>query len=141
MNAEERIRSMYAAINERDVDRAIAHIDESCIYQDLNFPKPFEGKAAVREMFADTLSRVPSDFAFVIDDLAGDDLGAGLTWHVELSGVKFPNTRGASFYRLSPDSNLIAFGRDVVESPVKPGKIAFAIVKVVTPLARWWLKP
>ena len=132
---------MYAAINQRDVEGAIAHIDQNCLYQDLNFPKPFEGKAAIQEMFQDTLSRVPNDFKFAIDDIAGDDLAAGLTWHVELSGIAFPNTRGASFYRLSSDSNLIAFGRDVVESPIKPGKVAFAIIKAVTPLARWWLQP
>lgn len=132
---------MYAAINRRDVEGAIAQVDEGCVYQDLNFPKPFEGRATVREMFEDTLSRVPDDFEFVIDDIAGDSLAAGLTWHVELSGITFPNTRGASFYRLSPDSNLIVFGRDVVESPIKPGKVAFVIIKAVTPLARWWLKP
>lgn len=132
---------MYAAINRRDVKAAIACVDLDCVYQDLNFPKPFEGRAAIAQMFEDTLSRVPDDFEFVIDDMAGDDLAAGLTWHVELGGVPFPNTRGASFYRLSPASGLIVFVRDVVESPVKPGKIAFAIIKVVTPLARWWLKP
>lgn len=141
MNASERVRAMYAAINQRDVESAIAHIDENCVYQDLNFPKPFEGKAAVKEMFEDTLYQVPQDFKFVIDEIAGDDLAAGLTWHVELGGVPFPNTRGASFYRLSSESNLITFGRDVVESPLKPGKMAFVLIKAVTPLARRWLKP
>jgi len=141
MNASEQIRTMYAAINRRDVKSAVACIDQNCVYQDLNFPKPFEGRAAIAQMFEDTLSQVPNDFEFVIDDIAGDDLAAGLTWHVALGGVPFPNTRGASFYRLSTDSGLIVFARDVVESPVKPGKIAFAIIKLVTPLARRWLKP
>lgn len=141
MDAIARVKAMYATINQRDVESAIAHIDPNCVYQDLNFPKPFEGKAAIKEMFEDTLSRVPDDFEFVIDDIAGDELAAGLTWHVELGGIHFPNTRGASFYRLSPQSELIVFGRDVVESPIKPGKMAFAIIKVVIPLAKWWLKP
>lgn len=141
MNASEQVKTMYAAINRRDVESAIACVDQDCIYQDLNFSKPFEGRRAIAKMFADTLGRVPDDFEFVIDDIAGDDLAAGLTWHVELGGISFPNTRGASFYRLSPASGLIVFGRDVVESPIKPGKVAFAIIKVVTPLARWWLKP
>ena len=140
MDASEQVRTMYAAINQRDVKSAVSCVDQDCVYQDLNFPKPFEGRAAIAKMFEDTLGRVPDDFKFVIDDITGDDLAAGLTWHVELGGVPFPNTRGASFYRLSPASGLIMFGRDVVESPVKPGKIAFAIIKVVTPLARWWLK-
>ena len=141
MNAVEQVRKMYAAINQRDVKSAVACIDPNCTYQDLNFSKPFEGRAAIAQMFEDTLSQVPDDFKFVIDDIAGDNLAAGLTWHVELGGTPFPNTRGASFYRLSPASGLIVFGRDVVESPIKPGKAAFAIIKLVTPLARWWLKP
>ena len=141
MSAEEKVRAMYAAINRRDVEGAIAQIDENCLYQDLNFAKPFEGKAAIQSMFEDTLSRIPPDFEFIIDEIAGDDLAAGLIWHVELGGMPFPNTRGSSFYRLSSESGLIVFGRDVVESPIKPGKAAFAIIKVVTPLARWWLKP
>ena len=140
MSAEENVRAMYAAINRRDVEGAIAQIDENCVYQDLNFSKPFEGKAAIREMFEDTLSRIPPDFEFIIDDIAGDKRATGLTWHVELGGVPFPNTRGASFYRLAPESDLIVFGRDVVESPIKPGKTAFALIKIVTPLARRWLK-
>ena len=140
MGAKETVESMYAAINARDIEGAIACIDSDCVYQDLNFSRPFEGKAAVREMFEDTLGRVPEDFEFAIDAIAGDDLAVGLMWHVELGGVPFPNTRGASFYKVSPVSGLIMFGRDVVESPIKPGKVAFAIIKVVTPLARRWLK-
>lgn len=131
---------MYAAINRRDLDAAMTYIDERCLYQDLNFPQAFTGKAGVRSLFEESISRVPSDFIFVIDDIAGDDYAVGITWHVELGGVPFPNTRGASFYRVSAESGLLVFGRDVVESPVKLGKVAFTIIRAVTPLARRFLK-
>ncbi len=138
--ASQLIQAMYEAINRRDLDAAMTYVDENCVYQDLNFPKAFTGKKGVRSLFEDSINRVPDDFVFVIDDIAGDNEAVGITWHVELGGVPFPNTRGASFYRLSADSGLLVFGRDVVESPVKLGKVAFTIIRAVTPLARRFLK-
>ena len=138
--ASQLIKAMYAAINRRDLDAAMTYIDERCVYEDLNFPKTFTGKAGVRSLFEDSINRVPNDFIFVIDDIAGDDYAVGIRWHVELDGITFPNTRGASFYRISTDSELLIFGRDVVEPPVKLGKAAFVIIRAVTPLARRFLK-
>ncbi len=142
MSANEKITALYAAINQRDLDAAMTYVDENCVYQDLNFPSAFSGKAAVRKLFEDSISSVPDDFKFVIDEITtGGELSVGITWHVELGGAVFPNTRGASFYKMSPESGLLIYGRDVVESPVKLGKVAFAIIKAVTPLARKFLKP
>ncbi|NEP15596.1 MAG: nuclear transport factor 2 family protein [Leptolyngbya sp. SIO4C1] len=137
MSASEVVRAMYAAINRRDVEGAIAFIDENCVYQDFNFPQPFEGKAAVRSLFEESCNNVPPTLTFVIDDItAGDPLAVGMTWHVELDGIAFPNGRGASFYRLSERSGKVIFARDIVEPPVKPGKVAFAIIRLVSPLVR-----
>ena len=136
------IQAMYTAINHRDLAGAMALVDEHCIYEDLNFRRTFTGKAAVKTLFEDALSSVPKDFCFIIDDITtGDDHAVGLIWHVELNGVPFPNTRGSSFYRISPTSGKLIFARDSVESPIKPGKVAFALIRAVTPLARWLLKP
>lgn len=140
--ANEKITALYAAINRRDLDGAMAYVDDNCVYQDLNFPRAFSGKAAVRKLFEESIASVPNDFKFVIDEITtGDELSVGMTWHVELDGVVFPNTRGASFYKMSSESGLLIYGRDVVESPVKLGKVAFAIIRAVTPLARKFLKP
>lgn len=141
MTASQLIQAMYAAINRRDLAAAIAYVDDNCVYQDLNFSQAFTGKAAVKKLFEDAMNSVPEDFQFIIDDITtGDEYAVGLTWHVELDGIVFPNTRGASFYRLSPTSKLLIYGRDLVESPLKPGKVAFAIIRAVTPLARRLLK-
>ncbi|MEO1591301.1 MAG: nuclear transport factor 2 family protein [Cyanobacteria bacterium J06632_22] len=140
MSARQVVQDFYGAINRRDVAGAIAHIDEHCIYQDFNFPRPFEGKAAVHQLFAETCRSAPPDLLFVIDEFsAGEGLTVGLTWHVELDGIPFPNGRGVSFYRLSPDSGKIVFARDIVEPPVKPGKIAFGLIRLVAPLVRRFL--
>ena len=116
-------------------------IDDNCTYEDLNFRRTFRGKSAVQSLFEESLNSVPADFCFVIDNIAGDAQAVGLTWHVELAGVTFPNTRGASFYRFSAETGKLVYGRDSVESPIKPGKVAFVIIRAVAPLARRLLKP
>ena len=116
----------------------MALIDEQCRYEDLNFANTFIGRAAVQGLFTESCQAVPEDFQFVIDDIVGDDLAVGITWHVELNGITFPNGRGVSFYRFSPDGKLM-YARDCVEPAIKPGKTAFAIIRLVTPIVRYWL--
>jgi len=57
----------------------------------------------------------------------------------QLDGVLFPNTRGASFYRVN-DRGKLVYARDIVESPVKLGSIAFFLLRLLTPLVRLTLK-
>ena len=136
--AATQIQTIYTAINRRNIPQAVALIDEQCCYEDLNFSNTFVGKVAVQELFAESCQAVPEDFQFVIDDMVGDELAVGITWHVELNGITFPNGRGVSFYRFSPDGKLV-YARDCVEPAIKPGKAAFVIIRLVTPLVRYWL--
>ena len=137
--AEAVVRQMYAHINAGEVDAATALLSEDVIYEDLNFPETFQGKRAVSELFAESVNSCPKGVVFIIDDCVGDKNGVGLTWHVELDGKFFPNTRGASLYRINEDGQL-CYARDVVESPTKLGSAAFGIMKVVTPILRQVLK-
>ena len=136
--AANQVQALYSAINHRDVAKAVALIDKQCCYEDLNFSATFMGQASVEGLFAESCQSIPNDLKFVIDDIAGDQLAAGVTWHIELNGIAFPNGRGVSFYRFSPSGKLI-FARDCVEPVLKPGKSAFAIIRLVTPLLRYWL--
>ncbi|MEM7065017.1 MAG: nuclear transport factor 2 family protein [Cyanobacteria bacterium P01_B01_bin.77] len=137
--ATDKVQSIYAAINQRDVSQAVMWIDEACCYEDLNFSATFMGRAAVQELFTESCQAVPADLTFVIDDITGDDLAVGVTWHVEINEMAFPNGRGVSFYRFSPESGKLIFARDCVEPALKPGKAAFTIIRWVTPLVRYWL--
>ncbi|MDJ0737504.1 MAG: nuclear transport factor 2 family protein [Nostocaceae cyanobacterium] len=135
------IKSMYEAINRRDITAAMEFIDDNCVYQDLNFPQPFQGKQAVQQLLEESCQGIPDDLLFVIDDLTiGDDFAVGVLWHVELDGIPFPNGRGVSFYRLSQTTGKLVFARDIVEPPIKPGKGAFFIIRLVTPLVRRFLQ-
>lgn len=135
------IESLYQAINRRDISAALDCIDDECIYEDLNFPQPFRGKAAVQQLFEESFQGVPDDLLFVIDEITSTDpTSTGVLWHIELDGIPFPNGRGVSFYRLSETTGKLIFARDLVEPPIKPGKFAFWIIRLVTPLVRRLLK-
>lgn len=138
--AADKIQSIYTAINQRDVSEAIRWIDEACCYEDLNFSAAFMGRAAVQDLFTESCRTIPADLKFVIDDITGDDLAVGVTWHVEIDQMAFPNGCGVSFYRFSPESGKLIFARDCVEPALKPSKAAFMIIRWVTPLVRYWLK-
>ena len=132
---------IYGHINRRDVDAAMELVDEAVVYEDLNFPEPFAGAAGVRQLFEESCAGIPDDLLFVVDDITeGDDLKCGVCWHVELGGVPFPNGRGASFYRLDPQSRKLVYARDLVEPPFKPGAAAFVIIRAVAPLVATLLK-
>ena len=136
------VQSMYAAINRRDVEGAIAYVDDDCLYEDLNFPTPFQGKAAVKHLFTESCNSIPDDLLFIIDDITtGDAQSVGILWHVELGGIPFPNGRGASFCKISNTTGKLIFARDLVEPPFKPGHISFFIIRLVTPLIRQFMKP
>jgi len=138
--ADNTIRSIYEAIDRRDVDGAMAFIDDECLYEDLNFPTPFQGKAAVRKLFTKSCENIPKDLLFVIDDLTSTDpLAVGVVWHVELDGIPIPNGRGVSFYRFSQTTGKLIYARDIVEPPIKPGNVSFIIIRLISPLVRRFL--
>ena len=140
-SAHQLIESIYEAINHRDINTAMNWIDDQCIYEDLNFSQPFRGKEAVRQLLEESCQGIPDELQFVIDDLTtGDRLAVGVLWHVELDGIPFPNGRGVSFYRFSEVTGKLILARDLVEPPLKPGKAAFFIIRLVSPLVRRLLK-
>ena len=141
VSAEATVRGMYDAINRRDVEAALAFVDDDILYEDFNFPRPFRGKAAVRKLFEESCEGIPDDMLFIVDECTdGGGIGVGMTWYVELEGEPFPNARGASFYRVDPVSGKLVYARDVVEPPAKLGDVSFSIIRAVAPLVKKQLR-
>lgn len=46
--------------------------------------------------------------------------------HVEVDGNEFPFSRGASFYELNSEGQIV-YGRDLVEPALKPGSSALLV--------------
>jgi hypothetical protein len=61
-------------------------------------------------------------------------------YDAELEGEPFPNARGASFYRINPESGKLVYARDCVESPLKLGDVSFSIIRAVAPLVKQQLR-
>lgn len=133
--SETTVRSFYEAVNAKQLEEALSYVSDDCRYEDLNFPTPFCGKEEVRELLAESIASLPSDFAFVIDDVAPGPSSCGVTWHVELGDIPFPFGRGVSFVRLSPEGKL-QFVRDIPEPSTKPGAIALRLITVLSSLLR-----
>jgi hypothetical protein len=59
-------RAFYAAVNARDLDAALACVDDDMLYEDMIYAAPFEGKSAVAAHLRNVFAALPSDFAFVV---------------------------------------------------------------------------
>ncbi|MGK7884947.1 MAG: nuclear transport factor 2 family protein [Crocosphaera sp.] len=139
--AKDVIEYIYQAINNRDIEQAMQWVDDDCLYEDMNFLQPFQGKNEVKRLFQESCDNVPNDLKFIIDEITTEDpLKVGILWHVELDNIPLPNGRGVSFYRISETTGKLIFARDIVEPPLKPGKLSFLIIRLVTPLIRIFLK-
>ena len=120
---------------------ALEFVDDDILYEDFNFPNPWKGKAAVKKLFEESCDGIPDDMLFIIDECTdGGGMSVGMTWYVELEGEPFPNARGASFYRINPESGKLVYARDVVEPPFKLGDVSFSIIRAVAPLVKQQLR-
>jgi hypothetical protein len=60
------VRAFYAAVNARQLDAAMAYIEDECVYEDMIYSAPFVGKDAVAAHFASVCRILPADASFVV---------------------------------------------------------------------------
>jgi ketosteroid isomerase-like protein len=141
VSAKDVVTTYYEAYNEKDIDRVLSLFSDDIIYEDLIYQEPFRGKGEVATYFGKIGELVPKDIKFVVDDITGESDRCGVMWHVEIESdqdglVELPFSRGASFYRIDPETRKIVFARDLVEPSLKPGSMALQGITVVAPLIR-----
>ncbi|GAQ86246.1 hypothetical protein KFL_002780100 [Klebsormidium nitens] len=116
----------------------MSFISEDCRYEDMIYTKPFVGRQAIRAFFEEQTSFFKDGLDFVIDEISGGSSDScGLTWHVEFQGKVFPNSRGCSYYRCAVGADgkqQIVYGRDMVESALKPGSASLVLLRFVAAL-------
>ncbi|KXZ47377.1 hypothetical protein GPECTOR_36g98 [Gonium pectorale] len=127
----------YQAYNAGDLEAISSLLAPDVSYHDMIYEEPFEGREEVLKYLRKVRRTVPPDLQFVIEDVTdGDPRAVGITWHVECGdGVAFPFSRGASFYTLNEQGQILR-ARDLVESAVKPGGSALKLLGALTPLIR-----
>ncbi|PXF49256.1 hypothetical protein BWQ96_00830 [Gracilariopsis chorda] len=123
--AEEVVRSFWELAGSGKIASTLPCFTKDVVYYDVLYTQPFRGKKSLEDHFKTMESVLPSDFVFVLDDVAADTLKVGTRWHVEnQSGKTIPFTRGASMYTLVEEEGhlLISEAWDFPETPLKlPG--------------------
>lgn len=137
VRASDVMLQFYKAYNEGDMETLGSLVDEQCSYHDMIIEDPFVGRAAVVAFMKEVRDTIPKDLKFVVDDITdGDDSKVGIVWHLAFEdGQEFPFSRGCSFYRVSPQGQ-VTWGRDMVESALKPGPGAIKALALLAPLIR-----
>ncbi|KXZ48621.1 hypothetical protein GPECTOR_26g524 [Gonium pectorale] len=124
-NAPAAARSLFAALNRRDVSAVLGLLAEDVVYENLGSAVSLRGRTDVGRFYLEALAGLPEEAVFVLEGAGGDAaaesdgggmpmLQAGVAWHLELNGVPVPLSRGVGVYRADPRTGRLA---RVVDSP------------------------
>ncbi|XP_073051133.1 uncharacterized protein [Primulina eburnea] len=96
------------------------------------------------------ISCMGQNMQFNIDHICeGNDSTAAVSWHLDWDNIQVPLTRGCSYYSLSADGDKLVIKkvRVFIEPPIKLGRVALTMFKIVTSLfdafpaaTEWFLK-
>ena len=140
VSAETTVRGMYDAINRRDVEAALAFVDDDILYEDFILSAVPARKAAVRKLFEESCDGIPDDMLFIVDECTdGGGIGVGMTWYVELEGEPFPSARRVVLAR-RPGFRETRVRARRRRAPAKLGDVSFSIIRAVAPLVKKQLR-
>ncbi|XP_039114893.1 uncharacterized protein LOC120250172 [Dioscorea cayenensis subsp. rotundata] len=122
-------------ITEEELDKLIS---VNCIFDDLAFQNPFKGNKEIFKYLKDLKKAMGKQIVFKIDQVyeGRDEAVGGVLWHLEWNDLVIPFTKGCSlFHGTKHDETediLIDQVRIFEESPLKPGKVAVELLKLVS---------
>ncbi|CAI9094136.1 OLC1v1029825C1 [Oldenlandia corymbosa var. corymbosa] len=134
-SASEAITQFYDGINEKNLKKLDKLLSDNCFCEDFSFIKPFQGKQELMKFLEQLIASMGQNMEFKVDHICeGDDLTAAVKWHLEWKKKQVPFTRGCSYYELSRDRERLLIERIqvVIESPIKPGALSLALLKMIT---------
>ncbi|KAK9716619.1 hypothetical protein RND81_06G245900 [Saponaria officinalis] len=144
------VKRFYACINKKDLTQLEDLISSDCFLEDSVFPHSFQGKKEVVGFISQLVESMGKNVHFQIGTVCeGDELVASLDWHLEWKEDQIPFSRGCSIFQCSieDDKLVIRKAKIITEPPVKPGKLALGLLKILTSLfdefpqaAKWFLK-
>ncbi|XP_059642899.1 uncharacterized protein LOC132284788 isoform X1 [Cornus florida] len=132
-SSSDTIKQFYTCINEKNLKQLSKFFSDDCVLEDSSFPQPFQGKKEVMQFFKQLIACMGQNLEFNIGHVwEGDDLTAGVTWHLEWKKKQLPFTRGCSFYECAKGEArlVIKKAHSVTESPIKPGRLVLVILRV-----------
>ncbi|GLC42560.1 hypothetical protein PLESTB_001114000 [Pleodorina starrii] len=151
-NAQSAARSLFAALNQRDVSAVLSLLADDVQYENLGSSTVLRGRAAVGRFYLEALAALPEDAVFVLEGPGGpstdpwvDDeaagaggpiLQAGMAWRVELDGRVVPLSRGVGVYWADPRTGRLARIWDNPEHTVKQATPSLTSAAWDSPLLR-----
>ncbi|KAK1436261.1 hypothetical protein QVD17_02040 [Tagetes erecta] len=134
------VKQFYKCLNEKNVKQIENYLSDDCLFEDYSFPTPFTGKKEVIRFLKQLTAGMGENVEFQVSHIyeSGDDLVAGVNWHLEWKNKQVPFTRGCSLYRLTREGERLTIryrnAQVFVESPIKPGDLFLVLLKIVTSL-------
>ncbi|KAL2902584.1 hypothetical protein RDABS01_027666 [Bienertia sinuspersici] len=150
LSLSEVIKNFYRCINTEDKKGLEDLISSNCCVQDMTFPYIIQGKKEVMSLFIQLSESMGESVQFKLGTICeGDDLTASVMWHLEWKNDRVPFSRGCSVFQCSIEGDKLEIRniQIITESPIKPGALAMALLKMVRSAfdefpkaADWFLK-
>ncbi|GMY29394.1 Nuclear transport factor 2 family protein, putative, partial [Fagus crenata] len=97
------IHDFYSAINAKDTEELQDKVDpllsQDCVYQDLFFYIPFQGKQDVKNFLCNVMEAMgPNIRTVVVSVREGENYTATVMWHLEWNHKEIPFAGGCHFF-------------------------------------------
>ncbi|KAK6947825.1 hypothetical protein RJ641_001298 [Dillenia turbinata] len=135
VSAAEAIKTFYTCINEKNLEQLGILISDYCHFDDSSFHSPFYGKKKVMHFLEQLIACMGPNLKFKLQHICeGEELTAGVDWHLEWKEYQIPFTRGSSFYECSMTGERIVIKKAqvITESPIKTGGLVLTLLKTVS---------
>lgn len=144
------VKKFYRCINAEDRKGLEDIISSDCHLEDSAFPYIINGKKEVISLLIQLAESMGENVHFKLGTVCeGDELTASVNWHLEWKEDPIPFSKGCSIFQCSNEGDTLVIRKVqiITESPVKPGILAMALLKIVRSLfdefpraANWLLK-
>ena len=111
-----------------DLDAWVAAFSADCVYEDLYYEKPANGRSELRNLLQEKL--LPKESRVILDHISDGRSSCGFTWHIEQEGVG-TGLRGLCFLRLN-SSGEVSYVREVGEPLFKAGVLTEQLLQALT---------
>ncbi|XP_021754216.1 uncharacterized protein LOC110719561 [Chenopodium quinoa] len=144
------VEKFYKCINQDNRKGLEDLISRDCQLEDSAFPYTIKGKKEVMRLLSQLTESMGKNVMFKLGTVCegNDELTASVNWHLEWEESQIPFSKGCSFFQFSNEGDKLVIRKlqNITESPVKPGILAMALLKIIRSLfdefpkaAKWFL--
>ncbi|XP_021757546.1 uncharacterized protein LOC110722590 [Chenopodium quinoa] len=144
------VEKFYKCINQDNKKGLEDLISSDCHLEDSAFPYTIKGKKEVMGLLIQLAESMGKTVKFKLGTVCegNDELTASVNWHLEWEESQIPFSKGCSFFQCSNEGDKLVIRKlqNITESPVKPGVLAMALLKMVRSVfdefpkaAKWFL--